>query len=120
MSQFGHNGGMAWPRRVEIVEVGPRDGLQNEAVVLDAATKLSFIARAVATGVRRIEVASFVNPSGYRRWPTPRRSSPASVAAPPDGVRPSAWCSTVAVWTGRWPPGSPRSTRWSSPPTPSG
>jgi hydroxymethylglutaryl-CoA lyase len=50
------------PRRVEIVEVGPRDGLQNEQTVLDTAAKLSFVARAVAAGARRIEVASFVNP----------------------------------------------------------
>jgi hydroxymethylglutaryl-CoA lyase len=57
-----HNGGVTWPSRVEIVEVGPRDGLQNEAVVLDATTKVEFIARAVAAGARRIEVASFVNP----------------------------------------------------------
>jgi hydroxymethylglutaryl-CoA lyase len=53
---------MPAPTRVEIVEVGPRDGLQNESVVLDAATKLEFIARAVAAGVTRIEVASFVDP----------------------------------------------------------
>ena len=47
---------------VEIVEVGPRDGLQNEAVVFDTDTKVDFINRCVAAGVRRIEVASFVNP----------------------------------------------------------
>lgn len=47
---------------VEIVEVSPRDGLQNEKAVLDTATKGALIARAVAAGVRRIEVASFVNP----------------------------------------------------------
>lgn len=48
--------------RVEIVEVGPRDGLQNEPITLDAATKAEFVNRAVAAGIRRIEVASFVNP----------------------------------------------------------
>jgi hydroxymethylglutaryl-CoA lyase len=47
---------------IEIVEVAPRDGLQNEKAVLDTQTKVSLIARAVAAGVRRIEVASFVNP----------------------------------------------------------
>ena len=51
------------PRRTEIVEVGPRDGLQNESTVLDTEAKLSFVARAVAAGARRIEVASFVNPN---------------------------------------------------------
>ena len=48
--------------RVEIVEVGPRDGLQNEPSTLTTATKVDFIGRLVAAGVRRLEVASFVNP----------------------------------------------------------
>lgn len=47
---------------IEMVEVSPRDGLQNEAVILPASTKLALIDRAIASGVRRIEVASFVNP----------------------------------------------------------
>ena len=47
---------------VEIVEVGPRDGLQSESVVLATASKVEFINRAVAAGLRRIEVASFVDP----------------------------------------------------------
>jgi hydroxymethylglutaryl-CoA lyase len=49
-------------RHVEIVEVGPRDGLQNEPKLLDTATKVAFITRLLDAGVRRIEVASFVNP----------------------------------------------------------
>ncbi len=48
---------------VEIVEVGPRDGLQNEARIVPAAQKVELIRRAIAAGVRRIEVASFVNPA---------------------------------------------------------
>lgn len=47
---------------VELVEVSPRDGLQNETTILPTADKLALIARAAAAGVRRIEVASFVNP----------------------------------------------------------
>ncbi|MDP9010597.1 MAG: hydroxymethylglutaryl-CoA lyase [Pseudomonadota bacterium] len=47
---------------IEIVEVGPRDGLQNESVLLSTPQKLEFIQRAIDAGVRRIEVASFVNP----------------------------------------------------------
>ncbi|MGH9136185.1 MAG: hydroxymethylglutaryl-CoA lyase [Acidimicrobiales bacterium] len=50
------------PGSVEIVEVGPRDGLQSEPEVLPTDAKLAFIERAVAAGARRIEVASFVNP----------------------------------------------------------
>lgn len=47
---------------VEIVEVGPRDGLQNEAATVATADKLALIRRAIDYGVRRIEVTSFVNP----------------------------------------------------------
>ena len=49
-------------RKVEIVEVGPRDGLQNEAVALSVADRLDFIRRLEACGARRIEAVSFVNP----------------------------------------------------------
>jgi hydroxymethylglutaryl-CoA lyase len=47
---------------VELVEVGPRDGLQNEPVVLDAATRVRYVEALVAAGHRRIEAVSFVNP----------------------------------------------------------
>jgi hydroxymethylglutaryl-CoA lyase len=47
---------------VDIVEVGPRDGLQSEPGMLPTATKVEFIERAIAAGVRRVEVTSFVNP----------------------------------------------------------
>jgi hydroxymethylglutaryl-CoA lyase len=49
-------------QRIEIVEVGPRDGLQSEPDVLATATKLEYINRAVGAGIRRLEVASFVHP----------------------------------------------------------
>jgi hydroxymethylglutaryl-CoA lyase len=49
-------------RTIEIVEVGPRDGLQNEATLVSTADKVAFIERAIAAGIRRIEVTSFVNP----------------------------------------------------------
>lgn len=48
--------------QIELVEVSPRDGLQNEPGVVATATKAELIARLVAAGIRRIEVASFVNP----------------------------------------------------------
>jgi hydroxymethylglutaryl-CoA lyase len=50
------------PTPIEIVEVGPRDGLQSESQVLPTDTKVEFIRRLVAAGLRRVEVASFVNP----------------------------------------------------------
>jgi hydroxymethylglutaryl-CoA lyase len=53
---------MATGKRIEIVEVGPRDGLQNEAASVPTDVKVEFIRRAVEAGLRRIEVASFVSP----------------------------------------------------------
>jgi hydroxymethylglutaryl-CoA lyase len=47
---------------VEIVEVGPRDGLQSEADILPTELKLELIQKLTNAGVRRVEVASFVNP----------------------------------------------------------
>ena len=46
---------------VEIVEVGARDGLQNEPDILPTEKKVALIQAAIAAGVRRIETASFVN-----------------------------------------------------------
>ncbi|MBM4196476.1 MAG: hydroxymethylglutaryl-CoA lyase [Gammaproteobacteria bacterium] len=50
------------PRRVSIIEVGPRDGLQSEPDVLGTEVKLEFIRRAIDAGVRAMEVTSFVHP----------------------------------------------------------
>jgi hydroxymethylglutaryl-CoA lyase len=47
---------------VRIVEVGPRDGLQNEATLLPAATKIELIERLAAVGLRTVEATSFVSP----------------------------------------------------------
>jgi hydroxymethylglutaryl-CoA lyase len=47
---------------VQIVEVGPRDGLQNEKVVLDVRTRVRYIEHVVASGARRIEAVSFARP----------------------------------------------------------
>ena len=49
--------------RVRIYEVGPRDGLQNEAAPVPTATKLRFIELLVEAGLREIEATSFVSPS---------------------------------------------------------
>jgi hydroxymethylglutaryl-CoA lyase len=47
---------------VEIVEVGPRDGLQNEQTPIGTAAKIAYIKALVAAGVRRMEATSFVHP----------------------------------------------------------
>jgi (R)-citramalyl-CoA lyase len=48
--------------RVTVVEVGPRDGLQNEPEVLDVETRAALVRRLAATGLPAIEIASFVDP----------------------------------------------------------
>ena len=51
------------PTRVKIVEMGPRDGLQNEATVVSTADKVRFIDLLGASGLAAIETTSFVRPS---------------------------------------------------------
>lgn len=46
---------------IEICEVGPRDGIQNEKILLTTAEKLEFIGKLIAAGAKKIEVTSFVN-----------------------------------------------------------
>lgn len=70
-----------WPRRIEIVEVGPRDGLQNESVPIPTAIKCEFIDKLVAAGLTQIEATSFVHPKAV-----PQLADAAEVvAALPDG-----------------------------------
>lgn len=49
-------------KSITFLEVGPRDGLQNEQILISTEAKLELIRRSVAAGARRIEVTSFVNP----------------------------------------------------------
>jgi hydroxymethylglutaryl-CoA lyase len=53
-----------FPQRVSVVDVGPRDGLQNEAQHVATDIKVELIERLVAAGIRKVEAASFVSP----RW----------------------------------------------------
>ena len=52
---------------VRLVEVGPRDGLQNEPQVLPVETRIRLIERLVAAGLRDVEVGAFVSPLSYGR-----------------------------------------------------
>jgi hydroxymethylglutaryl-CoA lyase len=54
---------MRYPSHVTIVEVGPRDGLQNEAATVSTADKIAFVDRLSAAGLPVIEVSAFVSPS---------------------------------------------------------
>jgi isopropylmalate/homocitrate/citramalate synthase len=49
--------------RVTVCEVGPRDGLQNDAVLLEPAVRAEFVGRLAAVGLPRVEAVSFVNPA---------------------------------------------------------
>ena len=53
---------MSFPERVKIVEVGPRDGLQNEAVTVPAETKVQLVEKLADAGVSVIEAGAFVSP----------------------------------------------------------
>lgn len=53
---------MSIPKKVHIIEVGPRDGLQNETQTLSAALRVELIERLAQSGLKKIEVGSFVSP----------------------------------------------------------
>jgi hydroxymethylglutaryl-CoA lyase len=75
----------ALPTHVQLVEVGPRDGLQNEAMPVSAATKVELVSRLQQAGLTQIEVTSFVSP----KW-VPQMADNAEVMATiprPQGVR---------------------------------
>jgi hydroxymethylglutaryl-CoA lyase len=67
---------MSMPRAVKIVEVGPRDGLQNEKELVSAAVKIDLVNRLSAAGFRNIESTSFVSP----KW-VPQMADGAEVMA---------------------------------------
>jgi hydroxymethylglutaryl-CoA lyase len=67
---------MSFPKKVRIVEVGPRDGLQNEAKPLPASVKIQLIEDLAAAGLREIEAGAFVSP----KW-VPQMADSADVLA---------------------------------------
>jgi hydroxymethylglutaryl-CoA lyase len=67
---------MNLPRRVKLIDVGPRDGLQNEKQPVPAAVKVELVHRLQAAGLKEIEVTSFVSP----KW-VPQMSDNAEVMA---------------------------------------
>jgi hydroxymethylglutaryl-CoA lyase len=61
---------MTIPKRVEIVEVGPRDGLQNESAILSVEAKAALVEGLACAGLTRIEVGSFVSPAAAPQMAT--------------------------------------------------
>ena len=53
---------MSYPHRIRVVEVGPRDGLQNEASMVSVDTKIALIEALADAGLTSIEAGSFVSP----------------------------------------------------------
>lgn len=70
-------------QQVEVVEVGPRDGLQNEDVLLDSAAKVAYIEALIAAGLKRIEAVSFVHPGKVPQM-ADAEAVMAAVPRPPD------------------------------------
>src|ERR1700752_5227046 len=64
------------PARVKMVEVGPRDGLQNEATTVPTATKVALIERLADAGLPVVEAGAFVSP----KW-VPQMADTAAVMA---------------------------------------
>ena len=58
---------LQWPAAATLVEVGPRDGLQNESAVIATADKVRFIERLAHAGHQRVEVGAFVRPDRVPR-----------------------------------------------------
>jgi hydroxymethylglutaryl-CoA lyase len=71
-------------RLIEIVEVGARDGLQNEKAILEVTDKVELVTRLEACGVKRQEVVSFVNP---KRVPQMAGAEEIMAALPADPSR---------------------------------
>jgi len=67
---------LSLPSHVTLVDVGPRDGLQNEAQPISAAVKIELVSRLQAAGLREIEVTSYVSP----KW-VPQMADAAEVMA---------------------------------------
>lgn len=79
---------------MDIVEVGPRDGLQSDRVMFATGQKVDFVHRVVGAGVRRVEVCSFVNPQRV-----PQMADAEAVAS---GVADLAGCIGLVLNTRGW------------------
>jgi hydroxymethylglutaryl-CoA lyase len=91
---------MHLPHAVEVVEVGPRDGLQNEPAMVSTEGKIAFLKALTVAGVKRFEATSFVSPKWIPQLADALESVPSPSRRPADG----RW-----MGTGDWPKG-----RWHS------
>ena len=101
------------PKRVTVVEVGPRDGLQNEKGVISTEAKIRFIDMLSAAGFSVVEATSFVSPKAI-----PQLADAGEVMAGitrREGTRYAVLVPNARAWSARWPR---RWTRWLSSPAP--
>lgn len=74
---------MNLPEKAVIIEVGPRDGLQNEQNFVDTEVKKLFIQKLAAAGIQEMEITSFVSP----KWVPQMRDAEEVALAVPEGIR---------------------------------
>ena len=96
---------MRVPRRVTIVEVGPRDGLQNEKAPIATADKITLVDRLSEAGHAVIEVSAFVSPKWVPQWRTRSSVAPALPASresdtPPSSLNPAGLERAMAAASG--------------------
>lgn len=121
----------AAPRRddaVRIVEVGPRDGLQNEKQSIPVATKIELVKRLAQTGLRTIEVGSFVSPKWVPQMANSDQLLEWVMRTPPESPQPITYQflapnvkgldNFLAVWQGQGKSG--QDAYPTPPPSPSG
>ena len=88
---------------VRIVEVGPRDGLQNEKTPVSVADRIAFIEALIGAGLHTVEVGAFVSPKAIPQMvglgPGAARRQPSSQAA-----NSTCWCRTKRAMRPRRPP----------------
>ena len=90
----------ALPTSVEIVEVGPRDGLQDEHTVVTTDDKIAYTEAIVRAGVRRVEIASFVNPKRVPQMADAEAMIPAATGLLDADDAPSPPRHPALVWAG--------------------
>lgn len=73
--------------KIEIVEVGPRDGLQNEAALLSVHDRVWLVQKLIAAGLKRIEMGAFVSPSWVPQMADSAEVSHILLKSSPKGVR---------------------------------
>ena len=84
-----------------IIEVGPRDGLQNEKTPISVPDRIAFIEALIGAGLPTIEVGAFVSPKAIPQMVKPTRYCAASAISRANST---CWCRTKRAMRPRKPP----------------